>query len=170
MNAEDIQSCTAKRLSLYSSQIHSQNTLWKGKGKGIAVQAYYRRLRHPVFETIGTQRWSGCEPTQENIPGTHLCYRLSWPQGNSTNGRIIPTKNYNDTIWDRTRGLPACSAVSQPAALLRASPPPHPPVERANHKLHKFNLQTKVFKFKYCYNFLKIFTVSNPTLHFLNSI
>jgi len=29
-------------------------------------------------------------------------------------------KNYNDTIGNRTRDFPACSAVSQPTALLRA--------------------------------------------------
>ena len=29
-------------------------------------------------------------------------------------------KNSNDTIWNRTRDLPACSAVPQPTALPRA--------------------------------------------------
>ena len=33
-------------------------------------------------------------------------------------------KNSNDTIGNRTRGLPACSAVPQPTAPLRIPPPP----------------------------------------------
>jgi hypothetical protein len=28
-----------------------------------------------------------------NIPGTHFCYRLSQPQGNSAAGRIMSMKN-----------------------------------------------------------------------------
>jgi hypothetical protein len=46
-----------------------------------------------------------------NIPGTHFCYRLSRPQGHSATGRIISMKNSNNTIGNRTRDLPACSAV-----------------------------------------------------------
>ena len=51
-----------------------------------------------------------------NIPGTHFCYRLSQPQGHSAAGRIMSMKNSNDTIGNRTRDLPACSAVLQPTA------------------------------------------------------
>jgi hypothetical protein len=32
----------------------------------------------------------------------------------------MPMKNSNDTIGNRTRDLPACSAVPQPTAPLRA--------------------------------------------------
>jgi hypothetical protein len=46
-----------------------------------------------------------------NTPGTHFCYRLSRPQGHSATGRIMSLKNSNDTIGNRTRDLPACSAV-----------------------------------------------------------
>ena len=46
-----------------------------------------------------------------NIPGTHFCYRLSRPQGHSAAGRIMSMKNSSDTIGNRTRDLPACSAV-----------------------------------------------------------
>jgi hypothetical protein len=58
--------------------------------------------------------------TLENIPGTHFCYRPSQPQGHSAAGRIMSTKNSNDTIGNRKRDLPACSAVPQPTAPPRA--------------------------------------------------
>jgi hypothetical protein len=51
-----------------------------------------------------------------NIPGTHFCCRLSQPQGHSAAGRFMSMKNSNDTIGNRTRDLPACSAVPQPTA------------------------------------------------------
>ena len=54
-----------------------------------------------------------------NISGTHFCYRLSEPQGYSAAGRIMPIKNSNDTIGNRTRDLPTCSAMPQPTALPR---------------------------------------------------
>jgi len=47
-----------------------------------------------------------------DISGTHFCLRLSQPQGHSATGRIMSMKNSNDTIWNRTRYLPACSAVT----------------------------------------------------------
>jgi len=56
---------------------------------------------------------------QGNIPGTHCCQRLSRPQRHSAAGRIMSMKNFNDIIRNRTRDLPACSAVPQPTA------PPH---------------------------------------------
>ena len=55
-----------------------------------------------------------------NIPGTHICYRPIWPQDHSAAGRILSMKNSNDTIGNRTRDLPAGSAVPQPTALLHA--------------------------------------------------
>ena len=55
-----------------------------------------------------------------NIPGTHFCLRLSQPQGHSAAGRIMSMKNSSYTIGNRTRDLPACSAVPQPTA------PPRP--------------------------------------------
>ena len=51
-----------------------------------------------------------------NIPGTHFCKRLSQPQAHTATGRIMSMKNSNDTIWNRTRDLPACSSVPQPTA------------------------------------------------------
>ena len=50
------------------------------------------------------------------IPGTHLCYRLSQPQGQSVAGRFMSMKNSNDTIGNRTCDFPACSAVPQSTA------------------------------------------------------
>ena len=46
-----------------------------------------------------------------NSPGTHFCLRLSRPQGHSAIGRIMSMKNSNDTIWNRTSGLPICSTA-----------------------------------------------------------
>ena len=77
-----------------------------------------------------------------NIPGTHLCYRLGRPQGHSAAGRIMSMKNSYDTIGNRTRDLPTCSAVPQPTA------PPRTPsailtlvnklsTQRTNHHILK---------------------------------
>jgi len=55
-----------------------------------------------------------------NIPGTHFCWRLSQPQGYSATETIMSMKNSIDTIGNRTRDLPACSAVPQPTAPTRA--------------------------------------------------
>ena len=63
---------------------------------------------------------TGCLYLPGNIDGTHFCYRLSQPQGHSAAGRIMSTKNSNDSIGNRSRDLPACSAVPQPTALPRA--------------------------------------------------
>ena len=46
-----------------------------------------------------------------NTPGTHLCWRLSRPQGHSVIGRIMSMKNSNDTIWNRTSNFLICSAA-----------------------------------------------------------
>jgi len=56
------------------------------------------------------------------IPGIHFCYRLSQPQGHSANGRIMSMKNSN-IMGNRTRDLPACSAVPHPTAPPCAPPP-----------------------------------------------
>ena len=55
-----------------------------------------------------------------NIPGTHFCQRLSQPQDQNADGRITSMKNSSDTIGNRPRDLPTCSAVSQTTALTRA--------------------------------------------------
>ena len=58
-----------------------------------------------------------------NFPGTLFYYRPSQPQGHGATGRIMSMKKSNDTIGNRTRDLPACSAVPQPTV------PPHTPSE-----------------------------------------
>jgi hypothetical protein len=49
-----------------------------------------------------------------NIPGTHFYQRLSRPQGHSAAGRIMPMKDPSDTIGNRSRDVPVCSALPQP--------------------------------------------------------
>jgi hypothetical protein len=49
---------------------------------------------------------------QGNRPGTYFCKRLSRSQDHSATGSIISLKNSSDTIGNRTRDLPVCSAVS----------------------------------------------------------
>jgi hypothetical protein len=48
---------------------------------------------------------------QGNIPGTHFCHRMSRPKGHSATGKIISMKKSSDTIGNRSRDLPVCSAV-----------------------------------------------------------
>ena len=57
--------------------------------------------------------------TPGNITGTHFCHRLSQPQSHSAAGRIMSMNNSSDTIGNRPRDLPACSAVPQTTAPLR---------------------------------------------------
>jgi hypothetical protein len=60
--------------------------------------------------------------TPRKIPGTHLCLRLSRPQGHSQAGRIRSTEKSNDLIGNQTHSLPACSRVPQQTTLPRAPP------------------------------------------------
>ena len=69
-----------------------------------------------------------------NLPGTHFCYRLSRPQGHSVAGRIMSMKNSSDTIANRTRDLPICSAVPQTTAL------PHVPFYACALGFHIFEI------------------------------
>ena len=46
-----------------------------------------------------------------NNPGTHFSYSLSEPHVHSAAGWIMSMKNFKDTFENRTRPLPACSAV-----------------------------------------------------------
>jgi hypothetical protein len=95
------------------------------KGRAISKQARtgFQEVEDPRFEdsrlmivvrlsTLPTDRLY----PPGDIPGTHFCSTLSRSQGNSAAGRIMSMKNSNDTIGNRTRDLPACSAVPQPTA------------------------------------------------------
>jgi hypothetical protein len=57
-----------------------------------------------------------------NIPGTHLCKKLSRPQGHSAAGRIMSMKNSSDTIGNRPPDLPLCSAVPEPLRQKQRAP------------------------------------------------
>ena len=57
--------------------------------------------------------------TQQDITGTHLCSRLSRPQGRNAAGRFHSEKNDNDPMGHRTRDLSARSVLPQPTALRR---------------------------------------------------
>ena len=55
------------------------------------------------------------------IPGTYFRQRLSQPQCHSAAGRTMSMTNSSDAIGNRTRDLPACSAVPKSTASPRAS-------------------------------------------------
>ena len=78
-------------------------------GKAVPLQDWSgpegsRKLRFPDFMTSQ----DGCKVVSlthrsplppGNTPVTHICYRLSRPQGHSAIGMIMSMKNSNDTIW-----------------------------------------------------------------------
>jgi len=113
---------------------HSHRLIFSKKVKKIPLQAWTgpegfpavvapsfqdnRHMKEVRLSALGTGR---LYPPGNN-PGTHLCQRLSRPQGHSAAGRIMSMKNANDTSGNRTRHLLACSAVSQPTELPRAPP------------------------------------------------
>jgi hypothetical protein len=77
-----------------------------------------------IFWTIGSQMVvrlsalrAGRPSPPRNIPGTHLRWRLSRPEGHSAAGRIRSTEKSNDLIGNRTRDLPACSLVPPPPKI-----------------------------------------------------
>jgi len=77
-----------------------------------------------------------------NIPGTHFCYRPSRPQGHGAAGRIMSLKKSNDTIGNRSRDLPAYSAVPQPTA------PPRAPLEYVGKSINELQIQVATYVFK----------------------
>jgi hypothetical protein len=64
----------------------------------------------------------GCQPyapadfTPRNRPWYLFLLEVCQTQGHSAAGKIMSIKNSNDTIGNRTRKLPTCSAVPQPTA------------------------------------------------------
>jgi len=68
----------------------------------------FQDSRHMKVVRLSTLR------TARLYPRKYFCYRLSQPQGHGAAGRIMSMKNSSDTIGNRTRDLPACSAVPQP--------------------------------------------------------
>jgi hypothetical protein len=105
--------------------LFSQDSHVGVKGKAIPVQAWTdpegsRRLRLPDFKTIATWRCWSCQPYAPAVltPRKYLWCLFLWiaesTSKHSAAGRIMSMKNSNDTIGNRTRDLPACSAVPQP--------------------------------------------------------
>jgi hypothetical protein len=82
--------------------------------KRLRLQEFLDSRRMKVV-SLSDLRTSCLNPVRR-IPGTHFCYKRSRTQGHSAAGRIKSMKNYNDTIGNRTRELPACSALPQPTA------------------------------------------------------
>jgi len=92
------------------------------KGKEIPLQAWTgpevsRRLRVPDLKTIGRVY------PQEIFLVLSSFRGWGQPQAHSAAGRIMSMENSSDTIGNRTRDLPAFSAVPQPTA------PPLTPLE-----------------------------------------
>jgi hypothetical protein len=101
-----------------------------GKGKANLLQAWTgpegsRRLRLPDFKTVSTWKWQGCQPYAPAAFTRSKCFWYSFllnasrPQKQSAAGRIMSEKHSSDTIGNRTRDLPACSAVPQTTVQLR---------------------------------------------------
>jgi hypothetical protein len=97
---------------------------WQGafkvKGKAIPIKAWTapegsRKLRHMKLVRLSALSTSLFNPPGY-IPGTHFCYRLSRPHGNS------------DANGKRNHDLLACSAVPQPTA-----PPCAPAIKVIGH-------------------------------------
>ena len=69
-----------------------------------------RQLTHESGKVVSPTHRPSLPPG--NTPSTHFCYRLSQLQSHNGARRIMSMKNSNDTIGNRTRDLPVCSAQS----------------------------------------------------------
>ena len=107
-----------------TQQGHTSNprTILHSKVKAVPLQAWSgpegsRKLRFLDYMTTAQDGGKVVSLTHRpplspgNAPGTHFCQRLSRPQSHCAIGRIMSTKNYNDTIWDRTSDLPIRSTA-----------------------------------------------------------
>jgi hypothetical protein len=97
------------RLFFPTNSLHNENVCARSKGKfRICIQSAQ------VGGKVNPTHRPSLPPGR--IPGTHFCQRLSWPQGHNATGRIKSLKNSSDSMGNRTRDLPVCSAVPQPTA------------------------------------------------------
>jgi hypothetical protein len=95
---------------------------FKCKGKAVPLEALggpegSRKLRFPDYMTTVQDGGKVVSLTHRpplppgNAPVTHICKRLSRPQGHTAIGRNMSMKNSNDTTWNRTSDLPIGSTV-----------------------------------------------------------
>ena len=115
--------CKARVRHIFISPIIPEQHVGQGNSKTIPVQAQRfpdvwssqisRQSAHESGKFVSLMHRPPLPPTfpPGNIPGTYFCQRLCRSQGRSTAGRIMSMKNSNDTIGNRKRELPACSAV-----------------------------------------------------------
>jgi hypothetical protein len=99
--------CPITSVYVYSNQWTGLDSPW---GFQYVEAPRFHDNRHVKVVTFSALR-TGHLYSLGNIPGTPFCRRLSRPQVHSAAGRIMPMKNSNGTIGNRTRDLPACSAV-----------------------------------------------------------
>ena len=104
-----------------ATELYSKRAKYN-KGKSVPLQAWRepecsRKLSFQDFVTKAQGGGNFVSLTHRPhlpsgiSPGTHFCQGLSRPQGHSATGRIMPMKNYNDIIWNRTSDLPICSTA-----------------------------------------------------------
>jgi hypothetical protein len=96
-------------------------TFYTGKGKSYPCNKPWRPIwlwdtEAPTFSRRVAVRLSDLCASRlpfnpRKIPGTHFCWRLSWPQGHSAAGRIRSIEKSNDLIENWTHSLPPCSIV-----------------------------------------------------------
>jgi hypothetical protein len=95
-----------------------------------------------------------------NIPGTHFCR----PKGHSAAGRIMSMKNSIDTMGNRSRDFPVCSAVPQLTA------PPRAPIAMSTGVYLHHKLSTKARKRRHsCHNHYHVVLCGCETISHVKS-
>jgi hypothetical protein len=83
----------------------------------VGASRVFRQSAHEDGKGVSPKHRPPLSPRE--IPGTHFCYRMSRPHGHSAARRVRSMKNLKDPTGNRTRDVPAYSALSQPTAPLR---------------------------------------------------